>query len=340
MLFNRYFQNTEIKKPGKRKSILSQVLFLVMLFSFYQKALSQAYPPIIIHSDIDRFWLAYDLLPSAKTSKDTLDIFQQFYFDKGSVGLNKLSKAKKINAQTLALQVRKAPEFWKTIRPNTYLVKQYTDEISGQIDLYRDAIKRFRNPYICFAIGDLSTGGTVIDNWLLIGTEMVTTDSLTVKSQLTDWHQEILPKKPKILEFTAHELVHTQQRFGLGYLLSFSRNRLLTMALVEGAADFVSEKITGLNINESIYPYGYANEEALWKEFAAEMYGKDISNWLYNGNKSKDRPADLGYFIGYRICEAYYNQAENKQKALNKIVKTTNYRRLLKKSGYQGKILD
>ncbi|PRY85154.1 DUF2268 domain-containing putative Zn-dependent protease [Mongoliibacter ruber] len=336
MVFKKGIKTLTKNKPEIGSFFLFRFLFLVCFVCLQQKAFSQVYPPIIIHSDIDRFWIAFDQLQNAKSSQDTLDILQQLYFDKGSVGLKKFAKAKDINSQSLALQIRKAPEFWKSIRPNTYLVKNYNDEISDQIELYRETLRRFKNPYICFAIGALGAGGTVYDGWLLIGAEMVTTDSLTNIFQLTDWHRAVLPKSNKILEFTAHELVHTQQRFGLGYLLSYFRNKLLTMTIVEGAADFVSEKITGLNINESIYPYGYENEKELWQAFSSEMYGNDISNWLYNGNKSKERPADLGYFIGYRICEAYYNQAENKEKALNKIVKTNNYRRLLKKSGYAG----
>ena len=64
------------------------------------------------------------------------------------------------------------------------------------------------------------------------------------------------------------------------------------------------------------------------------MMGNKYKKWLYNGNSSKDRPADLGYFIGYRICEAYYNQAEDKEKALNEILKINRFKKLLKKSGY------
>ncbi|MBW3466697.1 hypothetical protein [Arthrospiribacter ruber] len=294
-------------------------------------------PPIIIHSDIDRFWVAYDQLKDSNNYQDSVFSIQTHYIDKASPGLREFIKARDISAESLINRIKTAPNYWETVRPNTYLVKNYQKEIASQLDLFRSELKSFRDPMICFAIGQLSTGGTVKGRWLLIGTEMVTSDSLTDKSQLTDWHKNVLPKEPKILEFTAHELVHTQQRFGLGYIIGYFRNRLLTMTITEGAADFVSYTITGLNINEDIYPYGYENEEALWKEFSEEMYGNAYLKWLYGGDSNKDRPADLGYFIGFRICEAYYNQAKNKKRALNKIVKTNNYRRLLRKSGYAEK---
>jgi len=92
--------------------------------------------------------------------------------------------------------------------------------------------------------------------------------------------------------------------------------------------------VTGTSINGKMYTYGYAHEKEIWEAFSKEMYGKEYKKWLYNGSSSKERPADLGYFIGYRICEAYYNQAEDKEKALHTILKTNNYRSFLKKSGY------
>jgi uncharacterized protein YjaZ len=63
------------------------------------------------------------------------------------------------------------------------------------------------------------------------------------------------------------------------------------------------------------------SKKELSDEFRKEMFGKDYSKWLYNGFSSKERPADLGYFIGYRICEAFYDQAEDKEEALNTILK-------------------
>jgi hypothetical protein len=317
---------------AKSLKMLGAILFFLLLP--ISQVYSQNDTPIIINSDINRFWEAFDMLSYANNLPDSIRIIQQGYLDKASIGLKKFIKVRNITANSLLYQIKKAPAYWKGIRPNTYLIQEYKADIASQMDLYDQSLRNFRPPFICFAIGQLTSGGTVRDNWLLIGTEMVTSDSTIDKSQLTEWHRSVLPKEPKILEFTAHEMVHTQQRFGLVYLWAMERNRLLTMSIKEGAADFVSEKITGLNINESIHPYGLANEEELWKEFSEEMYGKDFSKWLYNGEKSSNRPADLGYFIGYRICEAYYEQSKNKEKALHKIIKTNSYRRLLKKSGY------
>ncbi|NEM98820.1 hypothetical protein GXP69_14040 [Pontibacter sp. BT327] len=67
------------------------------------------------------------------------------------------------------------------------------------------------------------------------------------------------------------------------------------------------------------------------------MLGTDISNWLYNGLKSTDKPGDLGYYMGYKICEAYYNNSEDKKQAIKEILDIKDHQAFLEKSGYATK---
>ncbi|WP_194774632.1 gliding motility protein GldB-related protein [Pararhodonellum marinum] len=293
--------------------------------------------PRIYTEDIIRFWEAYDALEEAASTEDSIRLIQTLYLDQASEGFRRFIKARELTAEKYVQQIAHAPKFWESVREKTLDIKTYIPAIEEQYVQFRSALKGFKNPPICFAIGVLSTGGTVQKGWLLIGTEMVVADSTVHKEELNSWLKAVLPDHAQVLEFTAHELVHTQQRFGMGAMWGHLNHRLLSMSIHEGAADFLTQKVTGATINKSMYAYGYENEEALWKEFSQEMYGKDFSNWLYNGTGSTDRPADLGYFMGYRICESYYENAKNKEKALNKILKTNRYRRFLKKSGYMEK---
>lgn len=61
----------------------------------------------------------------------------------------------------------------------------------------------------------------------------------------------------------------------------------------------------------------------------------DISNWLFNGSRSVNRPSDLGYYIGYRIAEEYYNNAKDKGKAVTELLDRKNYRKICKKVTYK-----
>jgi hypothetical protein len=62
--------------------------------------------------------------------------------------------------------------------------------------------------------------------------------------------------------------------------------------------------------------YGRAHDAEIWRDFETDMYKPDYSNWLYNARTAKDRPADLGYYIGYLITRAYYIKAKDQRQAL------------------------
>src|ERR1700734_864030 len=102
------------------------------------------------------------------------------------------------------------------------------------------------------------------------------------------------------------------------------------------SADFVGEMISGGIVNRVQRAYGDAHRQALWEEFRKEMSGSDLSNWMYQGDKSRDRPADLGYYIGYRICDSFYRRATDKREAVRRILNMTDASEFLKESGYSG----
>lgn len=170
--------------------------------------------------------------------------------------------------------------------------------------------------------------GTTSDNGLLIGVEMNAGDDQTPMDELGDWERAVIERVSNLPYIVAHELIHLQQhRDTLG-------RTLLKEALREGMADFVGEKISGGIVNPLQHRYGDAHEAALWEEIQEEMEGTDFGHWLFRGDKSRDRPADLGYYIGYEICKAYYMNASGKTAAIRTMLGTTDADSLLKANGY------
>jgi uncharacterized protein YjaZ len=98
----------------------------------------------------------------------------------------------------------------------------------------------------------------------------------------------------------------------------------------------MGEMISGGIINRVQRSYGDAHEQALWAEFQKEMWGTDTSHWLYQGDRAKDRPADLGYYVGYKICEAFYRRSADKPEAVRRILRIADPEAFLKESGYAG----
>ncbi len=164
---------------------------------------------------------------------------------------------------------------------------------------------------------------------LLIGSELMCADENSPTGELNSWLKGNIGKIDNIEQIVMHESIHTLQEYNQANLLGAS--------IKEGACDFIASMVTGHELNSAHYIYGRKYEKGLWKEFKKEMYGTDYSRWLYSGNNSIGRPSDLGYFIGYKICEAYYENSEDKNRAVKEIIEVSDFEAFLKKSAYEEK---
>jgi hypothetical protein len=284
---------------------------------------------VIETSDIDNFWNAYDKLKDAKSINDSINIMQTDYIDKSSQYFKEFIRVRNFKAEEYIKLLRKYPKFWISIRKETENVKYRKGEIIKILDKYEQEIPNFKRPNVCFGIGCLRTGGTVSNNLILIGTEIAASTRETEKSELSPWLKSVIGTNGDIVEMVSHETIHTQQKGG--YLRD-----LVEHSISEGVADFLSEKISGIKINKVSYKYGFANDSELRKEFLNDysINKNDISKWLYNGNNSEQKPADLGYYIGYRIAEEFYNKTIDKEKAILHLLNRKRYLKIFKNSNY------
>jgi hypothetical protein len=67
------------------------------------------------------------------------------------------------------------------------------------------------------------------------------------------------------------------------------------------------------------------------------MYKPDISKWVYNALTAKDRPPDLGYYVGYMITRSYYDKAKDKRQAVYDILNIQDARAFYEASGVRQK---
>jgi uncharacterized protein YjaZ len=97
--------------------------------------------------------------------------------------------------------------------------------------------------------------------------------------------------------------------------------------------------ISGKSSNPDLLVWGDAHQADLWAPFIRDNEKGDWGVWLYDGNKAKARgmPKDMGYYIGYKISEAYYKQAADKKQAIKDILEIKEIQQFLKKSGYSDK---
>ena len=283
-----------------------------------------------VTEDIARFWVAFDDIDS---ESDTLPL-RRDYLDAGTIGLRVFTERRWRNARTLTSMVYPRRNYYASIRNNSLQVAALTP---GLRTIYERMLERYPPavfPDVYFVIGGLGTGGTTSDTGLLIGVEMFSRAPNSPVDELTPWQQSVTQPLDVLPAIVAHELVHYQQAAG--------GNTLLAQAFREGAADFLSELLTGKKISPDRDAYGDLHEAELWREFEREMSGTQVSRWLYNGGTVEQggRPADLGYYIGSRIAQAYYDRTADKAAAVRDIIRATDYAGLLRRSGYADRFPD
>jgi hypothetical protein len=277
----------------------------------------------LVMEDIPRFWSAFD----ARGQVGTTRALDSLYFAPGTRGMKDWIGLRLKSAADMARTVDRFATFYEAARPLTLRVIADSSTFRTVFRALDKLLPGAVFPDVYFLIGRLSTGGTTSGAGLLIGADMYArvADS-ALMATLPAWQQAVMGSADEVPAIVAHELVHYQQKG--------KRNNLLGQALYEGTADFVSEMIAGRSINQLARAYGLAHERDLWVEFSAVMSGSKMDGFLYNGGTSTTRPADLGYFIGYRIAQAYWERAIDKGAALRTLLDVRDPEALLRESGY------
>lgn len=284
----------------------------------------------LVTSDIDLFWKAYDATLKNPGLKE--EIYQAQYFDKGTVGLQDyyLSKIRSTHLFVKNLDSKRA--FYRAIRPNTKQVAAMKKQIRAGFLKLKELYPPARFPDVYFMIGRFNAGGTISGNGMLISADMEARSADTPLEELTLWERNNLGFVAELPAIVAHEHIHIIQKKTRG-------RTLLQGAIHEGMADFLAELITGKNPNARLAAYGNLHEKEVWADFKKEMYGNSWRNWIANGDQeTPEKPSDLGYYMGYKICQAYYEEAPDKKQAIYDMLNVEDYSAFLEKSRYEEKL--
>ncbi|WP_324676258.1 TPR end-of-group domain-containing protein [Hymenobacter sp. GOD-10R] len=284
----------------------------------------------LVTSDIDLFWKAYDATLKNPGLKE--EIYQQQYFDKGTVGLQDyyLSKIRSTHLFVKNLDSKRA--FYPAIRSNTEQVAAMKKQIRAGFIKLKELYPPAWFPSVYFVIGRFNAGGTVSGNGMLISADMEARSAATPLGELTLWERNNLGALDELPAIVAHEHIHIIQKKPKG-------RTLLQGAIHEGMADFLAELITGKNPNARLAAYGNQHEKELWVNFQQEMAGTSWRNWIANGDQeTPEKPADLGYYMGYKICQAYYEELPDKKQAIYDMLNIEDYPAFLAKSRYEEKL--
>ena len=252
--------------------------------------------------DSDHFWTAFDKMEKSKENP-----FIE-YMQKGSPGVKAFTEYRIINADSLFNVVKKRKADYEASRNVLDGLSSKEKRVKAIYSALKYWYPKAKFPPIYFVYGRFNSGGTSASEGIVIGTE---------KLQNLDGVSSLI----------AHELIHYQQNFT-------GQDMLLKWCLKEGGADFIGELISGEAIKELSYQYGSQHQDKLCQEFVSRLKNTDRQDWLYGTSQKDDRPNDLGYWIGYKITESYFNKQKDKQKAIDEILNIKDPLQFLKQSGF------
>ncbi len=262
----------------------------------------------IVTEDIPRFWKVFD------TAKDDEleSRLQHEYVDVGSPGLREFMTLKVGSVKQLADLIKQHREVYVARRERTLRMAESTRAIRAAFCAFKYFYPKAKFPPVTFVIGRFTSAGTSGTSGLMLGAEMDINDPAQAH-----W-------------IVAHELIHFNQRFG--------DSNLRDATLAEGSADFLGELCSGGLINTEQQQFGRAHEAALWAQWRHDVdNGNKIADWIGSWGQKVPRPGDLGYFVGYRITEAYFLHAPDKRRAVRDILERQDSARFIQESGYSPK---
>lgn len=276
----------------------------------------------VFKTDFQNFLAMRDSVIATKDSAKQIDAINRLYIGKSSDGLKAFMRNKDNPAGRWLKEIKAAPAFWDSLKMKSALVDDAVVKLEAAITRFQKMYPQLQPAQTYFLVGFRQQGGTIRGNLSLIGVEVVLSDPTLNGKQL--------------VRMGIHEYVHTQQKRP-----DFQKINVLTSSIREGVCDFVAELVTGTNPAGLYMAYGVKHEQECWQAFQKEMYTNNNDNWVSTGNNPALPAPDRGYFVGYQICKAYYNNATDKSDALNKIISldyadAAAMENFLKESGYGG----
>ena len=270
--------------------------------------------------DVHHFVQAFPRWTPADTSCAALEP----YWSAATPGLASYARKFDISHTDLCRQIRRRPARYAALAAKLPALDSAASRIRDVFARLAALHPLSNDPAVYFVVGDGIAAGTTTRGRhpiILIGMEL----------------NNSVASLPRVV---AHELVHTQQDYPfLGAMTggpSFLRGTLLRHSITEGSANFIASLVMDRPDSSA---WAESHEAELWAEFRRDAHSRDYGRWLYNGWNRKalgERPPDVGYWMGYRITQSYYEHAANKKQAIDDILSIRDFDRFLADSRYAG----
>ena len=294
-------------------------MFTIACLALFCLVQGQGSTQRFINSDIDRFWTAYDKIVATTDTAEQRALLNTHFLDHATPGLTAFMGVRNYGADEYLVAIHSYPLFWKSVRQNTQHVSDVFPAVEAELVNLRKYYPALRPADLCFTIGALRSGGTVGNGMVLIGSELAFADHNTVSSEFPDRmatnRREYFDSDPieDVVLLAIHEYVHTQQKPLV--------HNLLSQCVYEGVGEYVSTLVTGRPSTLPAIPFGKANTERVREAFEKDLFNFLVpGKWMWSDDPNAFNVRDMGYYVGYTMCEMYFNKANDKQKAITELI--------------------
>ncbi len=297
---------------------------------------------VFCYTDIENFRKTFAVM---QQGGDTIAAFED-YFAKASPGMKGWISRYNWTPKKLAERVAKQPKYYESLQNIDTELRKFEKDISRHYDsmkkLYPFEFVTIPPTYYFIMWG----GGGSIE---LTG-NMISMDYFGYKEGLDQTEFEeyggLFPEgrfpivsATDVPQVAVHEVSHLFQTYLQGEIdyvsmyIEESKTTMLAYAVREGTADFIAYLASGLTDTKR-HVYGDANEKELWELFKPHLseHPDNHKGWFSGKSEThSDWPWQVGYYVGFKMIQNYYDLAEDKELVIVDILSAkdeTTYRQM------------
>lgn len=304
------------------KGILLTILLFLCSYTSYSQQL-----PNIYFDDIDNFWNSYKQYLQCQQDSCVQVVIKSEYLANSSKCYKELLSEKRFD-QSVVYQFWKYPLFLASIKLWSQQLYTLKDSILYFCNKAQQLYKGKKLNDIYFMISSWNQGGTVVPSGLSIGIQYFCGyDSLNV-SEIEKIRASNISARDKLIPVIIHEQIHQWRKYN-------NTQYVYEACMREGNCDFVAYLVTGqyVAVNKR-WTYFESIRDSIKQVFKNEYAEKRNANDWVSIESKKFNFGAAGYYVGFKICEAFYNKAKNKKKAIRQIIEMNNPEYILNASNF------